>query len=261
MTAARTGGCIRVAAVADLHMRAAVAGRFRPDFHRLSADADILLLAGDLTDGGTRAETDLLCAELEGLPVPVVAVLGNHDHDQRSGYLIAARLTALGVHVLDGTAITLEIRGIRLGVAGVMGGSGGFPGHPGTPDEGSAEHRARMRRGPLDALRLRQALDSIDCETRIALMHFAPVIDTLAGEPSKIYPGLGCHDLAESVDAGGAALAVHGHAHGGTEFGRTPGGVPVRNVSFPVLGRSYAVYEIVPGSDRPEDRDRIPSRP
>ncbi|MBF6225337.1 metallophosphoesterase [Nocardia abscessus] len=105
-----------------------------------------------------------------------------------------------------------------------------------------------MRRGRIDALRLRQALDLIDCETRIALMHFAPVLDTLAGEPPKIHPGLGCHDLAAAVDAGGALLAVHGHAHGGTEFGRTQGGVPVRNVSYQVLGRTYAVDEVAPGS-------------
>ncbi|WP_236565233.1 MULTISPECIES: metallophosphoesterase family protein [Nocardia] len=260
MTAARTARCIRVAAVADLHMRAAVAGHFRPDFLRLAADADVLLLAGDLTDGGTPAESDLLCAELDDLPVPVVAVLGNHDHDDGSGHLIAARLTALGVHVLDGTAITLELNGIRLGVAGVMGGSGGFPGHPGNPDEGSAEHRARMRRGPLDALRLRQALDTLDCETRVALMHFAPVVDTLAGEPAKIFAGLGCHDLAGAVDAGGALLAVHGHAHGGTEFGRTQGGVPVRNVSYPVLGRAYAVYETGP-DPRPATAGQVPSPP
>ncbi|MFD8245078.1 metallophosphoesterase [Nocardia sp. NPDC059691] len=261
MTPARTAERIRVAAVGDLHMHAAVAGRFRPDFLRLPDAAEVLLLAGDLTDGGTRSQADLLCAELESLPVPVVAVLGNHDHDDESGDLIAARLTAVGVHVLDGTSICLEINGIRLGVAGVMGGSGGFPGHPGTPDEGSAEHRARMRRGPVDALRLRRALGRIDCETRIALTHFAPVVDTLAGEPPKIYPGLGCHDLAEAVDAGGAVLAVHGHAHGGTEFGRTQGGVPVRNVSYPVLRRAYAVYEVGPGSRRPADREQVPSPP
>ncbi|WP_433526455.1 metallophosphoesterase family protein [Nocardia pseudovaccinii] len=242
LTAMSPAALLRIAAVADLHMRDAVAGRFRPDFLRL--DADVLLLGGDLTEGGGPHETDLLCAEIAGLAMPVVVVLGNHDHDRRLGYRIAAMLTALGVHVLDGDAITLELRGRQVGIAGVMGGSGGFPEYPGTPDEGSAEHRARMRRGPLDALRLRQALDSLDCETRIALTHFAPIIDTLVGEPPKIYPGLGCHDLGTAVDAGGAVLAIHGHAHGGTEFGRTAGGVPVRNVSYPVLGRTYAVYEV-----------------
>ncbi|MFQ6331142.1 metallophosphoesterase family protein [Nocardia sp. CWNU-33] len=235
---------IRVAAVADLHMRDSVVGVFRPDFTRLAEHADVLLLAGDLTESGTVREADLLCAEIAALPVPVVAVLGNHDHDHRLGYQIAAMLTAAGIHLLDGDAVTLDLAGSRLGIAGVMGGSGGFPRYPGTPDEGTPEHQARMRRGPLDALRLHQALDTLTCETRIALMHFAPVIDTLVGEPRKIYPGLGCHDLAEAVDAGRATLAIHGHAHGGTEFGRTAGGVPVRNVSYPVIGRSYVVYDV-----------------
>ncbi len=237
---------VRVAAVADTHLRPAVAGRFRPAFRRLAEQADVLLLAGDLTDGGTLAETDLLCAEIGDLPVPVVAVLGNHDHDRRLGYRIAAQLTAAGVHMLDGTAITLELNGFRLGIAGVMGGSGGFPDHPGNPDTGTVEHRERMRRGPLDALRLQQALDTLDTEIRIALMHFAPTLDTLAGEPPKIYPGLGCADLGRAVDAGRATLAVHGHAHAGTEIGCTPGGIPVRNVSYPVLGRPYAVYTLTP---------------
>ncbi|MFI9511358.1 metallophosphoesterase [Nocardia sp. NPDC052566] len=235
---------VRIAAVADLHLRAAVAGKFRPAFTGLGAHADMLLLAGDLTEGGTLGEADMLCAEIADLPVPVVAVLGNHDHDRRLGYRIATMLTGIGVHMLEGDTVTLEVAGTRVGIAGVMGGSGGFPGHPGTPDEGSLEHQARMRRGPLDALVLRQALDSLDTEIRIALMHFAPVIDTLVGEPTKIYPGLGCHELADAIDGGGASLAIHGHAHAGTECGKTAGGVPVRNVSYPVLKRAYAVYEL-----------------
>ncbi|MFG1794913.1 metallophosphoesterase [Nocardia sp. NPDC049149] len=236
--------------MADTHLRPAVAGRFRPDFLRLAEHADVLLLAGDLTDGGTPRDAELLCAEIADLPVPVVAVLGNHDHDRKLAWRISAQLTDIGVHMLDGTAITLECNGIRLGIAGAMGGSGGFPDHPGNPDVGTEEHRARMLRGPVDAGRLRQALDTLDTDIRIALMHFAPVIDTIVGEPVKFYPGLGCHDLAEAVDAGRATLALHGHAHSGTEFGSTAGGVPVRNVSYPVLGRSYAVYHVGP--------DRVP---
>lgn len=235
---------VRVAAVADLHMRPEVAGTFRPALIASAAHADLLLLAGDLTEGGGLPEAELLCAEIADLPLPVVAVLGNHDHDRKQGYRISAMLGALGVHMLEGTAITLQVAGTEVGIAGVMGGSGGFPGYPGTPDEGSAEHRARMLRGPVDAGLLQQALTGLECEIRIALMHFAPVLDTIVGEPPRIYPGLGCHQLAEAIDAGGAALAIHGHAHGGTEFGRTAGGVPVRNVSYPVLGRPYAVYEV-----------------
>ncbi|MFF0631991.1 metallophosphoesterase [Nocardia sp. NPDC004151] len=238
-----------MAAVGDLHLCETLRGRFRPALLELGERADVLLLAGDLTDGGTLRDTEVLCAEIADLPVPVVAVLGNHDHDRRLGFRIAMRLGEIGVHVLDGAAITLSVNGIRLGIAGVMGGSGGFPGHPGNPDEGSAEHRARYRRGPADAARLRAALETLDSDLRIAVMHFSPVVDTLVGEPPKIYPGLGCAELADAVDAGGAHFAIHGHAHGGTEFGRTPGGIEVRNVSHPVIRAAYRVYELTARKD------------
>ncbi|MGW4244132.1 metallophosphoesterase family protein [Nocardia sp. NPDC004722] len=244
-----TTGRVRIAAIGDLHMRESMRGHFRPALLGLAAHADVLLLAGDLTNGGTLRDTDVLCAEIADLPVPVVAVLGNHDHDRRLGYRIAVQLNDIGVHILEGTTITLPLNGIRVGIAGVMGGSGGFPDYPGNPAEGSVEHRQRFRRGPADALRLRAALQSLDCDLRIALMHFSPVVDTLVGENPKIYPGLGCHDLAEAVDAGGAALAIHGHAHGGSEFGRTPAGTEVRNVSYAVIRSPYRVYDLTHPGD------------
>ncbi|WP_246003142.1 metallophosphoesterase family protein [Nocardia tenerifensis] len=239
---------IRIAAVADTHLRPAVAGRFRPDFLRLAEHADVLLLAGDLTEGGTLADADLLRAEIADLPVPVVAVLGNHDHDRRLGFRISAQLSGIGVHMLEGTAVTLELNGIRLGVAGVMGGSGGFPGYPGTPDEGTEEHRTRMRRGPLDAELLRQSLDTLDTDVRVALMHFSPVIDTLAGEPPRIYPGLGCHALGEAVDAGRAALAVHGHAHG------VPNSVAPQAESLPAMSHTRSSVARMPSTPSPRHK-------
>ncbi|MEV6768087.1 metallophosphoesterase [Nocardia sp. NPDC051030] len=237
-------GVVRIAAVGDLHMSDRIRGRFREALLGVGEHADMLLLAGDLTDGGSLRDADALCAEIVDVPVPMVGVLGNHDHDRRLGYRIATMLKGVGVHMLDGDSITLGVKGIRVGIAGVMGGSGGFPGYPGNPDEGSLEHRERYRRGPADAIRLRAALETLACDIRVALMHFAPVVDTLVGEPPKIFPGLGCHDLGEAVDGGGAQLAVHGHAHGGTECGRTAGGVAVRNVSYPVIRSPYRVYEL-----------------
>ncbi|MFD6101651.1 metallophosphoesterase [Nocardia salmonicida] len=235
---------VRIAATADLHMRPAVAGKFRSDFLRLGTHAEMLLLAGDLTDSGTAAEAELLCAELAGLPVPVIAVLGNHDHDGGHADLLTDMLTDVGVEVLDGDSTIRTVRGHRIGIAGVMGGSGGFPTHPGDPDSGSDEHRALMRRGPVDAHRLRHALTTLDTPTRIALTHFSPTTETLAGEPPAIYPGLGCQALGEAIDAAPATLALHGHAHAGTEYGRTPGNVLVHNVSYPVLRRAYALYDL-----------------
>ena len=55
-------------------------------------------------------------------------------------------------------------------------------------------------------------------------------------------PFLGSYLLAEAVDAVGADLVLHGHAHGGSEKGITAGGVPVRNVAQPVIGHSYNLY-------------------
>jgi Icc-related predicted phosphoesterase len=240
---------IRVAAVADLHLRPAVRGRFRPAFARLAGQADVLLLAGDLTNGGTAAEAALLGEELNDLPVPIVAVLGNHDHDSGLGDRIADVLRAASARVLEGDTATLDIAGTRLGVAGVMGGGGGFPGGTAVPAAWAddPEWVARAERGPADADRLRSALAGLDCDIRIALMHFAPVTDTLAGEPPDIYPGLGCHLLGRAIDDGNAHLAVHGHAHSGSERGRTSGGTPVRNVAHPVLRRPYATYGLSDG--------------
>jgi Icc-related predicted phosphoesterase len=238
---------VRIAAIADLHMRPAVAGRFRPYFAGLAGEADLLLLAGDLTNGGTAEDADLLRDELTDLPVPAVAVLGNHDHDEGLGDQLAGMLTSVGITVLDGAVGYWQLRGVRVGVAGIMGGGGGFPGADRAGYQLDDEQKARLRRGPVDAVRLGKLLEQLDSEVRIALMHFAPITETLAGERIEIYPGLGCHELGVAVDAAGVDLVVHGHAHAGAERGRTTGGYPVRNVAYPVLGRPYAVYRLDDG--------------
>ncbi|MFD4457870.1 metallophosphoesterase [Nocardia sp. NPDC058480] len=235
---------VRIAATADLHMRPAVVGKFRSDFRRLGTHAEMLLLAGDLTDGGTEYEAELLCDELLDIAVRVIAVLGNHDHDGGCTDLITDMLTDIGVQVLDGDSTIRTLRGHRIGIAGVMGGSGGFPTHPGDPEHGTDEHRALMRRGTVDAHRLHHALTALDTPTRIALTHFSPTTETLTGEAPSIYPGLGCEALGQAIDTAAATLALHGHAHSGTEYGHTTGNVPVRNVSYPVLRRTYALYDL-----------------
>jgi Icc-related predicted phosphoesterase len=237
---------VRVAAVADLHMRGVMRDRFRPAFTGLAGQADLLMLAGDLTNGGTPEDAELLRAEVAGLPVPVVAVLGNHDHDEDYGAEMTAMLCDMGVYVLDGDTVTLDVGPVRLGVAGLMGGGGGFPGGEGASATGLSDYeQQRRRRGPVDAKRLRAALETLDTDVTIALLHFAPITATLVGEPLEIYPSLGCHDFAEAVDEAGADFVIHGHAHAGSESGQTAGGVPVRNVAYPVLRRPYALYDVV----------------
>ncbi|MFF8289481.1 metallophosphoesterase [Streptomyces sp. NPDC016309] len=237
---------IRVAAVGDIHLGPGSAGTLRPAFETLHEQADLLLLAGDLTRHGTAEEGEIVAGEVAGLGVPVVAVLGNHDYQSDQEAEVSAALDRAGVTVLEGEGTVLNIGGVRVGVAGTKGFGGGFAGRSGG-EFGEPEMKDFIRYTRRCAEGLRGSLSMLgdaDCAVRIALTHYAPVPDTLAGEPLEIYPFLGSYLLAEAVDEGGADLAVHGHAHMGTEHGMTSGGVRVRNVAQPVIGRAFAVYHL-----------------
>lgn len=232
---------IRVAAVGDLHTTTQAAGRYRPGLQRAAQESDLLLLAGDLTHMGQLDEARCLAGEVRDMGRTAAAVLGNHDFQDGRQRTITDILTAAGIHVLEGTALVLTVRGVRVGVAGVKGGGGGFPG--GLIHEfGEPEVKAFAAAGRRAAETLATALAGLDADLRIVLTHYAPVPDTLAGEPRELYPVLGNHQLGQVIDrAGGVALAVHGHAHHGSEHGTTPGGTPVRNVAQHVIDRKSVV--------------------
>lgn len=236
---------IRIAAVGDVHLGEDTGGRFRPALEHVGQHADVLLLAGDLTRHGTVAEAAVVADEFGDLPVPVVAVLGNHDYHSDCEDKVADTLRDRGIEVLEGDGTVLTIDGRRLGVAGVKGFGGGFAGKCASAF-GEREMKAFVAHSADAAEQLRAALASLDCDVRVALTHYAPVKDTLRGEPPEIYAFLGSYLLGEAVDATGAALAVHGHAHYGTEQGLTPGGVRVRNVAHPVIRAAYSVYCVEP---------------
>lgn len=241
---------IRVAAMGDTHFGVDAAGSLRPSLEDLRERADLLLLAGDLTKRGRPEEAEVLAEELADLGVPLVAALGNHDYHVDRQDDVRDAMESIGCRVLDGEAATLPVAGVSVGVAGIKGFGGGFAGASGS-DFGEPEMKAFIRHTQGMADRLRVCLQDLACEVRIALLHYSPVRDTLEGEPPEIYPFLGSYLLAEAVDGGGADLAIHGHAHRGVERGTTPGGVPVRNVAQPVLGRAYAIYRMEPDGDRP----------
>jgi len=234
---------IRLAAVGDLHFGDDSAGTWAPHLTRLSEAADVLLLAGDLTRVGRADEAAVLAAELFDVHIPVVAVLGNHDYHSDEAKAVVELLDAAGVTVLDGTATVLDVGGASVGIAGTKGFGGGFAGANATAF-GEPEMKAFVRTTEASADNLREALTKLDCDVRVALTHYAPVPDTLVGEPPEIYPFLGSYLLGQAVDDGGADLAVHGHAHMGSERGRTPGGVRVRNVAHPVIRQAYAVFHV-----------------
>src|SRR5207244_116456 len=186
--------------------------------------------------------------ELADLGVPVIAVLGNHDyHSDRQDEIVAA-LEKADVRILEGASTVVEVNHSRVGVAGVKGFGGGFAGACGS-DFGEREMKAFIEYSTERAARLQSGLEDLGrqgVDTRIALMHYSPVRETLQGEPLEIYPFLGSYLLAEAVDTSGADLVLHGHAHRGTEWGATPGGIPVRNVAQPVIRRAFAVYTLEP---------------
>ena len=234
---------LRIAAVGDVHLGEDMRGRYRPRLAGLGARADVLLLAGDLTRHGTVEEGQVVAEEFRDLPVPVVAVLGNHDYHSDREKEIADLLREAGITVLDDEAVVLEVAGCRLGVVGGKGFGGGFAGKSAS-EFGEPEIKAFIRHTRDIADRWRRALQGLDADHRVVLSHYSPVKDTLQGEPLEIYPFLGSYLLAEAVDAVGADLIVHGHAHLGVEKGLTPGGIRVRNGAVPVLGRAYAVYRL-----------------
>ncbi|MEV6632350.1 metallophosphoesterase [Actinoplanes sp. NPDC051470] len=235
---------IRVAAVGDVHVDADVVGRYRPALEQLPEVADVLLVAGDLTRHGTVEEARSFVTEFGGLAVPVVTVLGNHDHQSDQADAVCTVLTDAGITVLEGASTVLELNGHRLGVAGAKGFGGGFGGTCAS-NFGEREMKDFVRTGEDAANRLEAALTGVTCDALVALTHYAPVPETLAGEPPEIHAFLGSYQLGRAIDAAGTTLALHGHAHHGTERGRTPGGVPVRNVAHPVIKQAYNVYRLL----------------
>jgi len=235
---------IRLAAAADVHYGLDSRGLMAPALADLPGTADALLLAGDLTQHGAAKEAAALADELREVEVPVVAVLGNHDHESDEEDAIRRLLEDAGVVVLEGESHRLECDGGTVGIAGVKGFCGGFAGKCAT-DFGEQEMKLFVRAAKDSATRLLGALEEVaDADHRIALMHYSPVEDTLHGEPPEIFAFLGSYLLAEAVDRGSAHLAIHGHAHRGREQGLTPGGIPVRNVAQPVIRGPYRVFEL-----------------
>ena len=222
---------VRIAAMADVHYSRTSAGSLQTVFQQVTESADLLVLCGDLTDYGLAEEARVLAKDLtSGLKVPVIAVLGNHDFEAGEELEIAKILTDAGVRVLDGD--TYEIHGV--GFAGVRGFCGGFGrgalGAWGEPIIKQFVHEALQ-----EVLKLESALARLKTPHRIALIHYAPVRDTVEGEPLEIYPFLGSSRFEEPLTRYSVSAVFHGHAHRGSPEGRTSSGIPVFNVCLPLL--------------------------
>lgn len=225
---------VRIAALADLHCSKTSQGALQPLFARIADSADLLLLAGDLTDYGLPEEARVLAKEITALRIPAVAVLGNHDIESSKQDEVTQILTDAGITMLDGDG--REIKGI--GIAGVKGFGGGF-GKRALGPWGEQIIKQFVHEAVNEALKLESALARLHTKTRIALMHYSPVQATVEGEPPEIYPFLGSSRLEEPLGRYHVSLVLHGHAHRGQPQGATKNNVPVYNVSMPLLTRLF----------------------
>jgi Icc-related predicted phosphoesterase len=235
--------CLRIAAAGDLHYNEQRREEALETLAGLDARADLLLLAGDLTTHGEPEQAAVLAEACAQLEIPVFAVLGNHDwHANRRDELVAA-LADGGIRVLDRDWATCEAAGLEVGIVGAKGFVGGFPGSH-LPDFGEPSLRSIYRETSREVEALDQGLREIAlCPTRIALLHYAPTEATIAGEPPGIWAFLGTDRLAAPIAEHEPDLVLHGHAHAGT-FEGAIGNVPVYNVSVPVIGRDFWLFEL-----------------
>jgi Icc-related predicted phosphoesterase len=242
------GAVVRVAALADLHCAKTSQGLFQPLFARVAEAADILLLAGDLTDYGLPDEARVLARELTTLRIPVAAVLGNHDMESGKADEVRQIVVDAGAIVLDGDAC--ELRGV--GIAGVKGFGGGF-GQRALGPWGETIIKQFVREALDEALKLEAALARLRTNRLVALLHYSPIAQTVEGEPLEIYPFLGSSRLEEPIGRYPVSFVLHGHAHRGQAQGTTKSGIPVYNVSMPLLTRLFAdrppfrVFEVTVG--------------
>jgi Icc-related predicted phosphoesterase len=228
----------------------------RQFWSHVHTQADVLLLAGDLTTHGERGQAAVLARELEVVEVPIIAVLGNHDYHSDAEHEVREELERSGIIVLEGESATISIGGTTLGVAGTKGFGGGFAGSSLTPF-GEPEMKAFIYHTESLAAKLEENLTRLDADYRVALLHYSPIKETLSGERLEIFPFLGSYLLAEAADSAGADLILHGHAHHGQEKGVTARGIPVRNVALPVLNSAYAIYNLEKSEQQEVDREEM----
>jgi Icc-related predicted phosphoesterase len=200
----------------------------------MADQADIILLGGDLCDTGLPEEAEILAKELTALRIPVVAVLGNHDFEAGKAGEIVEILSNVGVNLLDGKSC--EIYGI--GFAGAKGFAGGF-GERALQPWGESTIKAFVHEAVEEALKLESALAGLRTRQRVVLLHYAPIFDTVVGEPPEIFPFLGSSRLEDPLNRYPVSAVFHGHAHRGTPTGATKSGIPVYNVATPVLQSTF----------------------
>jgi uncharacterized protein len=243
---------VRIAAAGDIHVSDVNADATAEAFRRIDGTVDLILLAGDLTTLGERAQAESLARACEPVETPIIAVLGNHDWHSNCRDAVVDTVEDAGVRVLDPGCATRCVNDVEVGVAGAKGFVGGFPGSH-LPDFGEPSLRAVYAETGDEVEALDEGLHEIAaCPFRIVLLHYAPTAETLQGEPEAIWAFLGSDRMAAPIIEHQPDLVLHGHAHSGRFEGRL-GGVPVYNVSVPVIGRDFWVFELTGSARHPAE--------
>jgi Icc-related predicted phosphoesterase len=234
---------MRIAAAGDIHCCRERRDEVTRALVEIDRSADLVLLCGDLTIDGVPEQGELLAQACASVKAPVFAVLGNHDwHANRRDELVAV-LEAGGIRVLERSSAVCEIRGVQVGIVGTKGFVGGFPGSH-LPDFGEPLLREVYLETSREVEALQQGLrDIAQCPIRIVVLHYAPTEQTIEGESAGIWAFLGSDRLAAPIAEHEPDLVLHGHAHAGRFSGKI-GGVPVYNVSIPVMGRDFWLFEL-----------------
>lgn len=234
---------IRLAATGDVHCAEPLREHVVSSFSTLRERADLLVLAGDLTTHGLPEQADVLAEACRAAQVPCFAVLGNHDYHSGCAEQVRAVLERSGVTVLDRDHAIACVNGVELGIVGTKGFVGGFAGAE-LPDFGEKLLRDVYGETSREVEALELGLEAVaGCQRVVVVLHYAPVADTLVGEPEMIWAFLGSGRLAAPIGAHRPDIVVHGHAHHGVATGAI-GTVPVHNVAVHVTGEPYVVFEL-----------------
>lgn len=228
---------MRLAAVADIHLKAEDHEKNLHAFSAVNEVADALVIAGDFTNHGLPEEMRGVLAVLEHIRIPIIGVMGNHDHESEHQDELAGMLRVAGVHLLDGHCF--EVDGV--GFAGTKGFAGGFSPYELMPfGEGGIKNFVEI--AEREAIKLDYGLEQLKTRTKVAITHYAPIKETVVGEPEPIFPFLGSSRLQRALDKHKPALALHGHAHHGSFAGETKAGVRVHNVALSILKEKGEPY-------------------
>jgi uncharacterized protein len=234
---------VKIVAIGDIHCRVDTTDLVSKLLGELDHTFEVMVLTGDLTDTGLPEEAEVLIKQLKPYSIPIITILGNHDHESGKSDQITSMLREAGVTVLNGTVSEVG----DVGFVGTKGFCGGFDEHMIQPF-GEAALKRFIRDSIDETVTLENALTKLQhCQHKVAILHYSPIKATLIGEPPELYPFLGTSRLAEAIDRHGVDVIIHGHAHHGSPYGRTPGSIPVHNVSRFVqmehTGDPYCVIE------------------